>query len=180
MHSFDKGHACAGYGTVEQSAIFAFKYGGRADIGDTLGEIMYDRMTSMYEPDELAGMYDLVLHVPAYRDKKLRRGFDQAELMGMSFAKRAGLRFDPGVLIRSRATEPMKGLGPEERRVNIQGAFTIKSSRLYRVRDSRILLVDDIFTTGATIDEIASLLKQHGASRVDFLAFAGGADIIIG
>ena len=73
----------------------------------------------------------------------------------------------------------MKGLGPEARRANIRGAFGIRNSRLPLIEGARILLIDDIFTTGSTIDEIALLLKSHGASRVDFIAFAAAGDMII-
>ena len=72
--SFDKGYACAGYGAVEQSVIFALKYGSRPDIGNTLGEILYDRMVSEYGEDVLAGRYDLVTPVPTHRDKQAVRG----------------------------------------------------------------------------------------------------------
>ena len=178
MPGFDKGHACAGYGPVEQAVIFALKYGGQGDIGDTLGEILYDRMVSEYGHDELPGMYDVVIPVPAYREKRLNRGFDQAAVIAGAFARRAGLRNDPGAVIRTRATAPMKGLRFEARRANVRGVFQIRSSRLGKIEGARILLIDDIFTTGATIEEIASLLKANGASKVDFLAFAGGADII--
>ena len=178
-YSFDAGHACTGYGACEQSVIFALKYGGRADIGDTLGEILYDFMLSGYGADELAAGYDIVTAVPIHGDKRKKRGFNHAELIGRSFAKRAGLPFDPGMLVRTRGTLPMKGLGPEERRANIRGAFEIRNSRLPMIQGSGILLIDDIFTTGSTIDEIASLLKSHGAERVDFLAFSAAGDMII-
>jgi len=176
---FDKGHACAGYGACAQSVIFALKYGGRSDIGDTLGEILYDFMLSEYEADELAEMYDIVVPVPVHAEKLKKRGFNHAELIGRGFAKRAGLLFDAGVLVRTHDTVPMKGLGPEARRANIRGAFEIKNSRLTQIKGSGILLIDDIFTTGSTIDEIASLLKHQGAARVDFLAFAAAGDMVI-
>ena len=176
---FDRGHACTGYGACAQAVIFSLKYGGRADIGDTLGEILYDYMMSEYSEDELAAMYDIVIPVPIHSDKLKKRGFNHAELMGRGFAERAGLRFDPGALVRLRGTVPMKGLGPEARRANIRGAFGIRNSRLTQIQGSRILLIDDIFTTGSTVDEIASVLKSHGASRVDFLAFAAAGDMVI-
>ena len=179
-YSFDKGYACAGYGAVEQAVIFDFKYGGRSDIGDVLGEILYDRMVSEYGADKLPAMYGLVVPVPTHRERKLRRGFNHAGLMAESFAKRAGLRCDPELMLRIKATAPMKGLGPEERTANIRGAFTVRNSRIQQLENASVLLIDDIFTTGATIDEAAKVLKQYGASRVDFLAFAGGADIIRG
>lgn len=178
-HSFDKGHACAGYGTVEQAVIYAFKYASRSDIGSTLGEIMFDRMSSEYGEDALAGMYDLVVPVPVYRAKKMKRGFNHADLMAESFTERAGLRCDTGVIIRTKDTAPMKGLTPQQRHANILGAFEIRERKRPLIDGRSVLLIDDIFTTGATIDEIASLLKEAGASRVDFLAYAGGADMIV-
>ena len=177
-HIFDKGHACTGYGACAQSVIFALKYGGRADIGDTLGEVLYDRMLAEYGPDRLAALYDIVTPIPVHMDKQKKRGFNHADLIGKGFAKRAGLNYDAGVLVRTRYTVPMKGLGTEERRANVSGAFSIKSSRLPKIKGASVLLIDDIFTTGATIDEIAGVLKDAGASRVDFLAFAGADDII--
>lgn len=178
-HSFDKGHACAGYGTVEQAVIFAFKYGSRSDIGSTLGEIMFDRMASEYGEDVLAGMYDLVVPVPVSSSKKKKRGYNHAALMAESFAKRAGLICDSSMIIRTRDTAPMKGLSPVERRANISGAFEIRERRRPLVAGKNILIADDIFTTGSTVDEIALLLKDAGARRVDFLAYAGGADMIV-
>jgi ComF family protein len=179
VRAFDRGYAAAGYGVCAQAVIFSLKYGGRGDIGETLGEILYDYMISMYEPDELAGMYDVVIPVPAHRDKIKRRGFNQADLIGRSFANKAGLRYDSGAVIRIRKTSPMKELGPAERAANIRGAFEIRNSRLPLTEGSRILIIDDIFTTGATVDEIASLLKKNGAERVDFLAFAAAGDMVI-
>lgn len=176
--SFDKGHACAGYGAVEQAVIFALKYGSRPDIGDTLGEVLYDRMASEYGPGDIARMYDLVMPVPTHREKKSKRGYNHADLMAKAFSKRAGLRYEPDAVIRLRATVPMKGLGPEERMANIHGAFDIRARKLPLITGARILMIDDIFTTGATIDEISRILKDAGASRVDFLAFAAAGDMV--
>ena len=177
-HAFDKGHACTGYGACEQAVIFSLKYGSRSDIGEVLGEALYDRMEAEYGRDRLAGMYDLVMPVPIYREKKSMRGFNHAEVMAASFCRRAGLKLDADTLIRSRETLPMKGLGPEERRRNIAGAFKLRERRAHVVENARILIIDDIFTTGATLDEIALVLRGAGASRIDFLAFAGGKDMI--
>jgi ComF family protein len=158
---------------------------------------MYDRMVAEYgkgsaagDSQPLAGMYDLVIPVPIYKKKKSRRGFNQADLIAGSFAKRAHLRYDPEIVIRIKNTVPMKGLSPEERRANISGAFAIRERKLPQLEGKRVLLVDDIFTTGSTLDELAALLKdprrqlnrrgelRKGVSRVDFLAFAATADII--
>jgi ComF family protein len=189
QHSFDKGYACTSYDSVAQSVIFALKYGSRSDIGSNVGEILYDRMLSEFDADELAGMYDLVIPVPIYLEKKKKRGYNHADLMAESFASRAGIRCESEALIRTKATKPMKGLGPEERKANISGAFDIRDRKRGLIQNSRILLVDDIYTTGATIDEIAGALKRSwtdsegrthsGASVVDFLAYATSADYMI-
>jgi len=161
---FDRGHACAGYGACEQSMIFALKYGSRSDIGDTLGEMMYDYMAAEYGAGTLAGMYDLVVPVPTHIDKKRKRGYNHAELIARGFARRAGLRHSPDVVIRARSTRPMKGLSPGERMANIRGAFEIRGRLRPLIAGARILLIDDIFTTGATIDEIARVLKNPDAA----------------
>ena len=188
-HVFDKGYACTAYDSVAQSVIFALKYGSRSDIGYNIGEILYDRMLSEFDADELAGMYDLVIPVPIYFEKKKKRGYNHADLMAESFASRAGMRCETEALIRTRATKPMKGLGPEERRANISGAFDLRARKRSLIQGSRILLIDDIYTTGSTLDEIAGILKEpwtdgdgiehSGASRVDFLAYAAAADYLI-
>ncbi len=173
--AFDRGFACAGYGACEQAVIFSFKYGYRSDIGDTLGEIMYDRMTAEFEPDELSAMYDMVVPVPVFKEKKKKRGFNHAELMAEAFAKRAGIKCEPDLIIRTRETLPMKGLSPGERRDNVSGAFAVRERKKALTAGACILIVDDIYTTGSTIEEIASLLSD--AARVDFLTFAAGADL---
>lgn len=177
-YAFDRGYACAGYGAAEQALIFAFKYGRQSHIGDVLGEILHDRMSAEYGADELAGMYDILLPVPIHKDKKKKRGFNQAELMAKSFAKRSGICCESDAVTRTKKTKAMKALSPDERRANVQSAFELRERKKAIIQGSSILLIDDIFTTGATINEIARILKAAGATRVDFLTFASAADII--
>ena len=123
-------------------------------------------------------MYDMVLPVPVHPKKKSRRGYNQAALIGEEFAKRLGLTCDDSLLMRARETHIMRSLGPDQRRENIRGAFSIRLAGMPRIAGKSVLLIDDIYTTGATIDEIAKVLKDAGASRVDFLSFASGADMV--
>ena len=176
--SFDKGHSCAGYGAAAQSVIFALKYGGRSDIGDILGEVLYDRMSSEYGGDTLSEIYDLMIPVPIHRDRKEKRGYNHADLIGRSFAARAGISYEPELLVRTKVTAPMKGLSPDQRSENIRGAFELRKHRRKQAEGASILLVDDIFTTGATIDEAARTLKECGALRVDFISFAAAGDMV--
>ena len=198
-HEFDRGYTCTEYGTHERAIIFALKYGSRSDIAGTVGEILYDRMSAEFGADVLAGMYDIVLSVPVARSKQAVRGFNQAALIAGDFARRAGLNCDETLLIRTRGTRPMRGLTPDERRENIRGVFAVRPRRVRELAGKRVLLIDDIYTTGATTDEIARILKEPegrpadgdkngtqagvkevlpGASRVDVLTFAAGADVV--
>ena len=194
-HTYDRGYTCTEYGTHERAMVFALKYDGRADIAGVIGEIMADRMLAELEPEELASMYDLIVPVPVHARKKAVRGYNQAALICEAFAGRinsaltgAGLRCDDGILLRTKETHVMRSLGPDARRENIRGAFEVRKSRAKDIAGRSILLVDDIYTTGATVDEISSALKEPhegfkgdtcaGAARVDVLTFAAGADVV--
>lgn len=177
-HIFDKGYACAEYGAHEKAMLYELKYASRGDIGRAIGEIVYDRMAAELGEDVLAGAYDAVIPVPAFKKRRDRRGFNQAEVIASSFSEYADLECRTDILIRVKETKAMKGLGPSERRANIHGAFKLKEQKPGPVKGRRLLLIDDIYTTGATIDEAASVLKSAGAARVDFAVFAAGADII--
>ncbi|MBQ6456409.1 MAG: ComF family protein [Mogibacterium sp.] len=179
-HQFDRGYTCTEYGTHERAIVFALKYDGRADIAETIGEIMADRMLAEFTNDELTGMYDVVLPVPVHQHKKRTRGYNQAALIAVGFSGRTGVISDAGILVRVKETHVMRSLSPDQRRENIRGAFAVRKHRAEELRGRNIMLIDDIYTTGATIDEIASLLKKAGASRVDFLSFASGADMVKG
>ena len=178
-HVFDKGYACCEYGMHEKTLLYEMKYASRGDIAKILGEVIYDRMLAELGADGLRGAYDLVLPVPLYKERKLKRGFNQAELMAREFSRRSGIAFDNEILFRTRPTDAMKGLGPSERKANIQGAFSINEEKTDVLSGARIIVVDDIFTTGATLDEAAGMLKVAGAARVDTLVFAAGADYSI-
>ena len=178
VHEFDRGYSCATYGLHERTLLYELKYASRGDIGETIGEIAYDRMLAEFDAEEIRKEFDLVTAIPIYRKRKGERGFNQADVIASSFAKRAGLLYDGEILMRARETSAMKGLSPEERKANIQGAFAIRERKRDKLPGKSILLVDDIYTTGATLDEASSVLKNAGASRVSCLTFASGADII--
>jgi ComF family protein len=177
-HSFDRGFTCTEYGTHERAIVFRLKYDCRPDISVPVGEILADRMLAEYSPEELHEMYDVILPVPVHPAKRNRRGYNQAALIAEEFSKRAGFAADEDVLVRTRETHIMRSLGPEQRRENIRGAFSIRTRRLPEIEGKSILLIDDIYTTGATIDELASVLREAGAAGVDFLSFASGADMV--
>lgn len=113
---------------------------------------------------------DLVVPVPVPPDRLRQRGFNQAELLARPVAAATGAPLAPGLLVRTRPTRPQVGLGAAERRRNVRGAFACLDPAA--VRGRRVLVVDDVLTTGATLDECARALKAAGASQVYGLAVA--------
>ncbi|MGA2410037.1 MAG: ComF family protein [Candidatus Binataceae bacterium] len=114
--------------------------------------------------------YDLVLPVPLHNSRLRWRGFNQAALLGIVVARRLERPFDAGSLVRIRATDPQTGQSMRERRDNIRRAFAV--TRPGRVANRSVLLIDDVMTTGATVDECARTLLDAGARRVGVLTLA--------
>lgn len=112
----------------------------------------------------------VIVPVPLHVRRLWRRGYNQAALLAKALARRTGTRAVLDGLVRTRATPPSEGLGREERRANVAGAFAV--NRPERIAEQRIILVDDVLTSGATADACASALIAAGAASVYALAFA--------
>lgn len=113
---------------------------------------------------------DLVIPIPLHRRRLWWRGFNQAALLAAAVSRRIGTPLDIASLARSRATAPQTYQKHDARRSNVRRAFVVK--RPERVTGRRVLLVDDVMTTGATADECARVLLAAGARRVDVLTLA--------
>ena len=112
-----------------------------------------------------------MIPIPMYRRKKKFRGYNQAESFSRELARLLGISHEPNLLVRTRSTRPMKELDNVARKKNIAGAFGVPGGRIpYRT----VLLIDDIYTTGATADEAAMTLKNAGAQQVYFLSVSIG------
>jgi ComF family protein len=116
---------------------------------------------------------DYVIPVPLHSDRLKERGYDQTEVIFKTWAEKQKMLWMSNVLVRSKYTVPQWKLPLAERKQNIKGAFLV--TRPDMVLNKTILLVDDIFTTGITLEECAKVLKQAGASNVCALAIASGA-----
>lgn len=169
-HVFQRGFCCVEYGSAERDLIHRFKYGDKAYLGRKMAEMMYDRI----RPEGLKP--DLILPVPMFRKKEKKRGYNQAAVLAGSLARFMGVPYDPGVLIRKVETEAMSKLRLLERRRNLQEVFSVRNDKIEKTAGKRILLVDDIFTTGSTADACASALRESGAADVFLYAFASGAN----
>jgi len=163
---FRKARAVGVYQGTLMEAIHGLKYGGKTALSKPLGDLAKDTFCQFWN----AGSIDLLLPVPLHIKRLRQRGFNQACLVNKKWAAREGILFDAFALSRSRWTEPQTSLARAERHKNVRGAFCLRHPD--KVKDQRILLVDDVFTTGATVNECARVLMKAGARWVDVLTLA--------
>lgn len=137
-----------------------------------------------FETVELSGTsgggFDYIVPVPVHRDKEKARGFNQAEKMARHLGRRIGVPVLPRAIIRNRMTAAQRSLSAEDRYFNLEGAFSLNPKDAVKIRGSRILLLDDVYTTGATAHRCGDALKEAGAARVDFIALATSNDFAYG
>ncbi|MDR2770805.1 MAG: double zinc ribbon domain-containing protein [Clostridiales Family XIII bacterium] len=172
---FEKGCVCVEYADCRE-LLYGFKYGGRTYYGAHIARVMHDRLLWEAHAHGAPPQIDLLLPVPMYGKKERKRGYNQADVAGRQLARLIALPYDRTLLERTRSTRVMSSLSAEERGANVQGAFALARGREEAVRGLRVMLVDDIFTTGSTIDACAETLLSAGAVSVRFIVFAAGAD----
>jgi len=171
-HYFERGFTCAEYGMYEKLIIRDYKYHSKPYFGDKLAEIMYDRLIIEELP------LDLIIPVPMHRSKEKKRGYNQATLLAKGISKRMNVPFEQNLMMRSKLTKPMNKMNPQERRDNVKDAFTMRVEKCKIVKGKTILLVDDIFTTGSTLDQCSKLLLENGATKIYMICFAAGGNRI--
>jgi ComF family protein len=145
-----------------RQAIHAFKYERRPELARVLGEMLSDYLGAHPLPA------DALTPVPLHPDRERERGYNQARLLAHALGDRHHLPVWDDALTRVRATRSQIELNAAERRVNVQGAFQAAP----RVAGTRLLLIDDVCTTGATMDACGIALKARGAASVWGLAIA--------
>jgi ComF family protein len=128
----------------------------------------------MAERVRLVRSLDIAMPVPLHRDRLRQRGFNQAVVLGHVVAEHFGMPFMIDNLIRCRPTRPQVELSGDERARNVRDAFLVL--RPSEIVEKRILLIDDVLTTGATLNECARVLKDAGARSVTAIALARTAD----
>lgn len=164
---FTDNRSAAVYDGVMRNAIHLFKYKDKRKLGRHFGEMSVQALSSS---GGLAGI-DCVLPVPIYRKK--RRDFNQSEVLARFIGEGFGLPVHSDVLVRSKDTRPQHELSRGERRQNVSGAFSVKNRQ--KLDSASILLVDDIFTTGATANECAAaILSGSNAKLVRVFTLARG------
>ncbi|MBB4265266.1 ComF family protein [Roseospira visakhapatnamensis] len=162
--AYNRSRAVLVYDDHSRALVLAFKHGDRTDAARPLAAWMARAGAP------LLASTDLIVPVPLHRWRLWRRRYNQAALLARALARRSGRPWDPLALARRRATPSQGGLGRPGRVANVRGAFRVPDPA--RVAGRRVLLVDDVLTTGATVEECARVLRRAGALTVDVLTLA--------
>lgn len=163
---FNRARGVVRFGGITQILVHRLKYQARLEFSDTMGRAML----ASYCRDGESARADVVVPVPLYSARKRQRGFNQSDLLGKFMARALGIKFAPGALKRTRPTQTQTHLKKGQRRRNVEGAFICRRKKL--VAGKRVLLIDDVYTTGSTINECARMLKLAGAESVECMAYA--------
>lgn len=195
-HFFRKGYCVACYDAKSKKIVHGLKYGGKGWLSKNIARMMSDRLR--FEREGKAGYglpdgpglsdgyglqdgsgqasfpksaYDRIMPVPLHIKKRKKRGYNQAGLIAAELGGLIGVAVDQKTLVRSRWTQVMARLSAAERRQNLSEAFSLAGAP---PKGERILLVDDVYTTGSTADSCARVLLSAGAKSVDVIVFAAG------
>lgn len=163
---FARARSAVAYDGVARQMVLNLKFGDRTELAPTMARWM------MRPGAELLAEADAIAPVPLHRGRFLRRRFNQSAELARALGALSGRPFLPDAVARVRATRQQVGLGAREREDNVRGAFRVPPASEISVRGRRILIVDDVYTTGTTVSAVAKALKKAGAAEVDVLTFA--------
>lgn len=163
---FARARSAVVYQGVARKLVQGLKFRDRTDLAPWMARWM------LRAGGELLPEGDLVIPVPLHRARFLARRFNQSAELARAVAYEVGLDYAPEALVRVRRTRQQVGLGAREREANVRGAFRVPDASLPQIKSRGIILVDDVYTTGATVAAAARVLKRAGARRVDVLTFA--------
>lgn len=168
-HIFDRGRALYEYNTVKE-AIYRLKYENRREYAEFFGKQIARKLgeeIKSWNPDA-------IVPVPLHKDREKSRGYNQAALIAKAFGRELNIQVLENFIYREKATVPQKELKGKERQNNLKNAFKIGRND---VKLKTIIVVDDVYTTGTTMDEMAQCLKNAGIQKVFCISLAVGRGI---
>lgn len=168
--AFRRARAAVRYDDIASTLVHAFKYHDHADLAPPLARMM------VQAGRELLDEADCLLPVPLHWRRALARRYNQSALLAHAIGRATHVPLAADMLRRSKPTAHQVGLSREARADNVQGAFQVPPGRSDQVRGRRIVLIDDVLTSGATADTCARTLLRAGAAQVDVLVFARVVD----
>jgi ComF family protein len=164
--AYQRARAAVRYDDVARSLVHALKYGDRLDLAPTVGSWMANA------GQELTRQADAIVPVPLHWRRQWARRFNQSALLAEIISRASGVPVAHSALKRVKATPQQVGLSQSDRALNVQGAFRVPADSKGTIAGQKLVLVDDVLTSGATVDACARALLRAGAASVDVLVFA--------
>jgi ComF family protein len=152
--------AAVAYGPVARTLALRLKYGGRLAFATTAARLMARHM-----PDDA----DLMVPVPLHRWRLWGRGFNQAALIAAALSRTSGIAHDPLLIKRAKRTPALRGMNPRQRREAVRAAFVVAAAD--KLKGRHVVLIDDVYTSGATADACTRVLLKAGAAKVTVLCW---------
>jgi len=164
-HFFNKAICVAKYEGVARNLVRKLKYDNCKYLAKALGLLMSEKL----KKSEFFGQIDYVIAVPLFEKRINERGFNQSQLIAETIAKECSFKVLNNALKRVKNTPTQTSLSSEQRRKNVKNAFEVVEKTA--LKEANVLLVDDIITTGATLDEISRLLKRYNVKNIFAITF---------
>jgi len=168
--AYNRARAAVRFDGISRALVHALKYGDRLDLAPMMGRWLG------HAGHELLAEADALIPVPLHWRRNWARRFNQSAMLAAAVSATSGVPVATGALKRVKATVQQVGLSRSERAANVQGAFRVPPERKAAVVGRRLILIDDVLTSGATAEGCARALLRAGAANVDVLVFARVAD----
>ena len=168
--AYQRARAAVRYDEVARTLVHALKYQDRTDLAPAMGRWMARAGREMLEAA------DLLVPVPLHWRRAWHRRYNQSGALARAVERQSGVKLRGELLRRVRATEQQVGLSRSQRASNVQGAFEVSTDQRSEIQGRRVVLIDDVLTSGATVDACARALLRAKAASVDVLVFARVVD----
>lgn len=169
-HPFERAYSLCVYDGKVKEWVYSFKYAGRSYLARPFGRMMAGRIREIGLLDRI----DCIIPVPLYSKKLRQRGYNQSGLLAHVIKRELNLKSGPYMLKREKDTPPLSGLSRQQRLRTMEGAFkVIRKGNITDIKN--VLLIDDIYTTGSTVNQCTRALKAAGAAKVYVFTLASGA-----
>lgn len=165
-HYYEVGRSLWVHKEPVNEAIYAFKYKNQRVYGEIFARELAKAYGKLLKQQEVK----LIIPIPLHKSRRRKRGYNQTEILAKYLGKYTGIEVDCISLARVKRTSPQKRYNNKERKKNIKNAFVLKR----KMNVENVVLIDDIYTTGSTIDEAARILKEAGVINVYFLTISVG------
>nr|WP_295892331.1 ComF family protein [uncultured Devosia sp.] len=173
---FGRARAAVIYGEVASTIVSRLKYGDRPELARFCARLMVGAGHQLWADGPL------LVPVPLHRARQRERRYNQSAELARQVGRLGGLEVDPDLVQRIRKTRQQVGLSGDGRQRNVAGAFAVHPDALVRTRGRRVVIIDDVYTTGATVKAVTRSLRKAGIDAVDVVTFARvviGADLPI-